>query len=93
VRKARALGFESVNFDLIYGLPFQTVASFECTLASVAALAPDRIALYAEDIQAAYRARMREYHSDKVAHLGEELRKLAHDKAIEIQQAYRQLVC
>jgi oxygen-independent coproporphyrinogen-3 oxidase len=47
VQKARALGFESVNFDLIYGLPFQTVASFERTLASVAALAPDRIALYA----------------------------------------------
>jgi DnaJ like chaperone protein len=45
-----------------------------------------------EDIQAAYRARMREYHPDKVAHLGEELQKLAHDKAVEIQQAYRELV-
>lgn len=45
-----------------------------------------------EDIQAAYRARMREYHPDKVAHLGEELQKLAHDKALQIQQAYRQLV-
>jgi uncharacterized membrane protein YkvA (DUF1232 family) len=44
-----------------------------------------------EDIQAAYRARMREYHPDKVAHLGEELQKLAHDKTLEIQQAYRQL--
>lgn len=44
------------------------------------------------DIQAAYRARMREYHPDKVAHLGEELQKLAHHKALEIQQAYRELV-
>jgi DnaJ-domain-containing protein 1 len=35
---------------------------------------------------------MREYHPDKVAHLGEELQKLAHDKALEIQQAYRDLV-
>ena len=43
------------------------------------------------DIRAAYRARMSEYHPDKVAHLGEDLQKLAHDKALEIQEAYRQL--
>jgi DnaJ-domain-containing protein 1 len=44
-----------------------------------------------EDIQAAYKARMQEYHPDKVAHLGEELQKVAHRKAVEIQQAYEQL--
>jgi uncharacterized membrane protein YkvA (DUF1232 family) len=44
-----------------------------------------------EEIQAAYKARMKEYHPDKVAHLGEELQKLAHRKALEIQQAYQQL--
>ncbi len=44
-----------------------------------------------QEIQAAYRARMHEYHPDKVAHLGEELQKVAHRKAVEIQQAYRQL--
>jgi len=44
-----------------------------------------------EEIQAAYRARMSEYHPDKVAHLGEELQELAHRKALEIQQAYREL--
>ena len=44
-----------------------------------------------EDIAAAYKARMSEYHPDKVAHLGEELRQLAHRKALEIQQAYQQL--
>jgi DnaJ like chaperone protein len=42
-------------------------------------------------ITAAYRARMSEYHPDKVAHLGEELQKLAHAKSQEIQLAYRQL--
>jgi DnaJ like chaperone protein len=42
-------------------------------------------------IQAAYRARMKEYHPDKVAHLGEELQKLAHEKSQDIQRAYRQL--
>jgi hypothetical protein len=45
----------------------------------------------AEAIQAAYKARMQEYHPDKVAHLGEELQQLAHRKALEIQQAYQQL--
>ena len=42
-------------------------------------------------IQSAYKARMHEYHPDKVAHLGEELQKVAHRKAVEIQQAYEQL--
>jgi len=44
---ARRLGFESVNVDLIYGLPRQTPESFDRTLAQVAELRPDRIALYA----------------------------------------------
>jgi uncharacterized membrane protein YkvA (DUF1232 family) len=44
-----------------------------------------------ETIQAAYRARMKEYHPDKVAHLGEELQELAHRKALNIQRAYQQL--
>ncbi len=47
VASARRLGFESVNVDLIYGLPLQTQASFDRTLAQVNQLRPDRIALYA----------------------------------------------
>lgn len=47
VEAARRLHFESVNVDLIYGLPKQTPESFERTLAQVAQLKPDRIALYA----------------------------------------------
>ncbi|MEI7443568.1 MAG: oxygen-independent coproporphyrinogen III oxidase [Burkholderiales bacterium] len=45
-RAARELGFESVNVDLIYGLPKQTEASFQRTLATLAALRPDRVAVY-----------------------------------------------
>jgi DnaJ-domain-containing protein 1 len=45
----------------------------------------------AEMIQTAYRARMKEYHPDKVAHLGEELQRLAHEKSQQIERAYRQL--
>ncbi len=44
-----------------------------------------------EVIHSAYRARMQEYHPDKVAHLGEELQKLAHEKSQQIQRAYQEL--
>ena len=46
VDRARARGFRSVNVDLIYGLPGQTVAGIEHTVAEVVALAPDRIAVF-----------------------------------------------
>jgi oxygen-independent coproporphyrinogen-3 oxidase len=44
---ARGIGFDSINVDLIYGLPLQTPQSFERTIAQVGGLRPDRIALYA----------------------------------------------
>jgi oxygen-independent coproporphyrinogen III oxidase len=47
VHAARALKFDSINADLIYGLPLQTPVSFERTVNQVASLRPDRIALYA----------------------------------------------
>lgn len=43
---AREVGFTSVNYDLVYGLPFQTVASIEQTVDLVNLLRPDRIAFY-----------------------------------------------
>jgi oxygen-independent coproporphyrinogen-3 oxidase len=43
---ARSLGFQSVNLDLIYGLPFQTVRSFEETVRRVIVYRPDRIAVF-----------------------------------------------
>jgi oxygen-independent coproporphyrinogen III oxidase len=42
----REEGFSSINFDLIYGLPHQTVASFDRTLDQVLSLSPDRFAIY-----------------------------------------------
>ena len=47
VEASRQQGFESVNVDLIYGLPQQTPESFDRTLTQVVELGPDRIALYA----------------------------------------------
>lgn len=46
IEAARAADFDSVNIDLIYGLPRQTLASFDQTLSRVTALRPGRIALY-----------------------------------------------
>ena len=46
VLQSRAAGFGSINFDLIYGLPKQNVASFTQTLDEVIRLSPERIALY-----------------------------------------------
>ena len=43
---ARRLGYKSVNMDLIYGLPLQTVASFTATLQRTIDMSPDRIAVY-----------------------------------------------
>ena len=44
--EGRRLGFQSINLDLIYGLPFQTRASFGHTVDSVIAMRPDRVAVY-----------------------------------------------
>ena len=46
MHEARRLGFESINLDLIYGLPLQTETSWARTLATVVDLKPDRVALY-----------------------------------------------
>ena len=43
---ARELGFKSINMDLMYGLPFQTVESFNETLQKIVTLNPDRLAVY-----------------------------------------------
>ena len=44
------------------------------------------------EIEARYKELARQYHPDKVAHLGTDLQKLAHEKMIEIQRAYDELL-
>ncbi|MEF9674322.1 radical SAM protein, partial [Pseudomonas sp. PCH446] len=46
VEAARQARFKSISVDLIYGLPLQTVQSFDVTLGKILALRPDRIAAY-----------------------------------------------
>lgn len=46
VERARGLGFRGINLDLIYGLPLQTLGSFEQTIDDILRIKPDRLALY-----------------------------------------------
>ncbi len=46
VEQARSMGFDSINFDLIYGLPKQSLKSIEDTIEEVIKLNPDQIAFY-----------------------------------------------
>ena len=46
VEQSRQQGFKSISFDLIYGLPHQTVESFDRTLDQVISMRPDRLAIY-----------------------------------------------
>ncbi len=46
IAAARSLGFDSINVDLIYGLPHQTAQSFGETVNQILTLAPDRVAMF-----------------------------------------------
>jgi oxygen-independent coproporphyrinogen III oxidase len=46
VERARAAGFRSVNLDLIYGLPLQSLAGFGRTLEHILEMRPERVAVY-----------------------------------------------
>src|ERR1700722_10865906 len=46
IHVARRLGFDSINVDLIYGLPLQTADRFAHTVEQVVALSPDRVAMF-----------------------------------------------
>ena len=46
ISAARSLGFDSLNVDLIYGLPFQTAGTFRSTIDQALTLSPDRVAMF-----------------------------------------------
>jgi oxygen-independent coproporphyrinogen-3 oxidase len=46
IKLARSVGFKSINCDLVYGLPHQTVGSFGETIKKMIALDPDRLACF-----------------------------------------------
>ncbi len=52
VTDSRSAGFDNVNFDLIFGLPYQSLASWQRTIEAALPLAPNHISLYALTIEA-----------------------------------------
>lgn len=79
--EARALGYNSVNFDLIYGLPKQTKASIELTAQKTIELRPDRIALYSFALVPWIKPTQRSYKDEDLPKAGEKraLYELARD--------------
>ena len=68
---ARELGFDSINVDLIYGLPYQTPATFAHTVDQIVGMAPDRIALFSY----AHVPWLKKQQGSFVAHLPEGMQK------------------
>jgi oxygen-independent coproporphyrinogen-3 oxidase len=64
VDAGRVLGYGSINLDLIYGLPYQTVDGFRRTLDLVLALRPDRVAVYSFAFVPWIRAEMKHWPAD-----------------------------
>ncbi|HMD42105.1 MAG TPA: oxygen-independent coproporphyrinogen III oxidase [Candidatus Acidoferrum sp.] len=71
IANARELGFDSINVDLIYGLPFQTAQSFAYTVEQIAGLSPDRIAMFSY----AHVPWLKKQQGSFVAHLPEGMQK------------------
>jgi oxygen-independent coproporphyrinogen-3 oxidase len=46
LEESRKLGFESVNIDLVYGLPHQSAEDFKATVDAIIAIDPDRVAVF-----------------------------------------------
>ena len=46
VKNARAAGFDNINLDVMYALPFQTEESFKTTLDTVLSLSPEHVSVY-----------------------------------------------
>jgi oxygen-independent coproporphyrinogen-3 oxidase len=71
IATARELGFDSVNVDLIYGLPYQTGDSFAHTVEQVVGLSPDRISMFSY----AHVPWLKKQQGSFVAHLPEGMKK------------------
>jgi len=69
--------------------PQQAPASPAKSPAEILEVSPDATR---EEIETRYRELMKQYHPDRVTHLGKEFQELAHEKAVEIQGAYQALI-
>ena len=88
MEQARRAGYTSINVDLVYGLPYQTVASVRQTIEQIIALRPDRIAFYSYAHVPWLKPGQRNY-TDKDLPLADEKRRLYETgKALFTQAGY-----
>lgn len=80
--EARAMGYDSVNFDLIYGLPKQTQESIVMTARHTLELRPDRIALYSFALVPWIKPTQRSYKDEDIPKSGE--KRLLYELAREL---------
>ena len=73
IGNARGLGFDSINVDLIYGLPYQTADSFAHTVDQIVEISPDRIAMFSY----AHVPWLKKQQGSFVGHLPEGMQKFA----------------
>jgi oxygen-independent coproporphyrinogen III oxidase len=73
IDRARSIGFSSINIDLIYGLPKQTLEGIEKTIQKVKELMPDRIAFYSYAHVPWKSKGQRRYTDDDVPKAGEKI--------------------
>ncbi|MBN1398321.1 MAG: oxygen-independent coproporphyrinogen III oxidase [Bacteroidetes bacterium] len=76
VKQLRELGIKSINIDLIYGLPLQTIESFKATLEKVIELSPERIAVFNFAYVPWIKAHQKILHQDQLPAADDKLRLL-----------------
>jgi oxygen-independent coproporphyrinogen-3 oxidase len=91
IEAGRRLGFSSVNVDLIYGLPYQSLDGFGRTLEQVLTLQPDRVAVYSFAFVPWIRAHMKHLPSDALPDAALKLGLLAKTIDAFVGAGYRQI--
>ena len=89
--EARSAGFASINVDLIYGLPFQSVESFARTLEQTLTLKPDRVAAYSFAFVPWMRAHMKALATEALPSARLKLELLALTIEAFVRAGYRQI--
>ncbi|MCB9771770.1 MAG: oxygen-independent coproporphyrinogen III oxidase [Candidatus Omnitrophica bacterium] len=84
----REVKFASINFDLIYGMPYQTQKSFAATVKDVISLHPDRIALYSFAYVPWLKKHQNKLHENKLPSTDEKLEIFLDSRDAFLQNGY-----
>jgi oxygen-independent coproporphyrinogen-3 oxidase len=91
MEKARSIGYESINFDLIYGLPLQTTDRIESTIRKTMELKPDRISFYSYAHVPWIKPSQRMFTEDMLPKASEKLALYTVGKEMILDQGYQEV--